>query len=107
MIDSSPGLSFLIIDATGISNMDLSGLRSLEELEEEAKKRGVTLLLANVHGSLQRKAQAAGLLDKVGCEATVRAVEDVFTTKVLAPMKAAATKPSSTTTASASLRTKL
>jgi len=93
VIDSNPGLSYMIIDATGISNMDLSGLKALEELEEEAKKKDVVLLLANVHGPLRTKAEAAGLLDKVGRD-SFKTVEDVYASRerVLAPSSEPAEK---------------
>jgi len=82
LVEDSPHLMFLIIDAGGISNVDLSGLYILDELETELESRGVTMLLANVRGPLRRKAEAAGLLERVGPDA-VRAVEDVFSAKVL------------------------
>ena len=82
LVQGSPGLRFLIIDAGGISNVDLSGLYALDELEIELDHIGVTMLLANVRGPLRKKAEAAGLLKRVGSEA-VKAVEDVYSAKVL------------------------
>ena len=82
LVADSPGLLFLIIDAGGISNVDLSGLYALDELEIELDHRGVTMLLANVRGPLLKKAEAAGLLERVGPDA-IKAVEDVYNSKVL------------------------
>ena len=82
LVEESPSLLFLIIDAGGISNVDLSGIYALDELEVELDARGVTMLLANVRGPLRKKAEAAGLLERVNPDA-VKDLEDVFNSKVL------------------------
>jgi len=82
LLDSSR-LQFLVIDAGAIINVDLCGLSVLEELEKELNSRfGVTMVLANVRGPLPNKAAAAGILERLGPEAT-KTVEEVVNSKVL------------------------
>jgi len=81
-------LSFLIIDASGISNIDYVGLKTLDELGKVAEERGIQLLLANVKGVVRKKVDAAGLVDDI-VEAT-KAVEEVYRARCLSRVKKSA-----------------
>jgi len=55
MDSGGPHLLFLIIDASGISNIDFVGLKTLDEIKRVAEERGVSVLLANVRGMVKKK----------------------------------------------------
>jgi sulfate permease, SulP family len=61
--DSS--VKLVVIDLSTTPNIDLGGARMLGELQEQLTKRGASLKLAEVHGSLRDLLQAEGLHTRI------------------------------------------
>jgi len=56
----------IIIDASSINYMDLSGLQVLNDVYDDLERRGIRLHMANVKGKVRDKIRDAPLYDKLG-----------------------------------------
>lgn len=69
---TSPGsgraLEQVVIDATGINEVDSSALHALKELIDEYKSRDIQVIFANVKGPVRDMFNKSGPVDIVGEE---------------------------------------
>jgi SulP family sulfate permease len=65
-IQSGKTLEQVIIDATGINDVDSSALHALEEVIEEYHSRDIQVIFANVKGPVRDIFKRSGLVDLVG-----------------------------------------
>jgi MFS superfamily sulfate permease-like transporter len=67
LVDRAPTpVRCLVVEAGAITDLDFSAARSLRELCEELKARGVELIFGRVSPSLSADMQRHGILDLVG-----------------------------------------
>jgi sulfate permease, SulP family len=79
-LDSGPQrIKAVILDASGMSSIDLTALTLLEEVVEDMTTRGIRLVLCNVRPSLWKTLYQANLIDSVGgCDMVGRHADDVY-----------------------------
>jgi high affinity sulfate transporter 1 len=76
-----PGAEWLVLDASTINLVDLTGVDVVEELAAELAARGVRLGLANVHPDVRARLERAGALERIGVAAvfpTLNSATDAF-----------------------------
>ena len=76
-----PGAEWLVLDASTINLVDLTGVDVVEELAAELAARGVRLGLANVHPDGRARLERAGALERIGVAAvfpTLNSATDAF-----------------------------
>ena len=69
-------LKGLILDATGINDIDSSGLHALEETSLFLKKNGIIFYIAGLIGPVRDRLYKAGLMEKIGKERQFMYVQD-------------------------------
>lgn len=67
-ISTEPGIKVVIIRMRGVPAMDVTALRSLRNMHEVCKKRGITLVLSHVQEQPRSMMEKAGFVDEVGEE---------------------------------------
>ena len=60
-----PELSWLVLDASGVTGMDSSGVHALDDLQQHLADAGVALHLATLHGPQRDVIRRAGLWDEL------------------------------------------
>jgi sulfate permease, SulP family len=60
-----PDLSWLVLDASGVTGMDSSGVHALDDLQSHLAEAGVALHLATLHGPQRDVIRRAGLWDEL------------------------------------------
>jgi sulfate permease, SulP family len=60
-----PELSWLVLDASGVTGMDSSGVHALDDLQSHLAEAGVALHLATLHGPQRDVIRRAGLWDEL------------------------------------------
>ena len=63
-----PPVRWVVFDMGAVSHVDAAALGGLEELIEMLARRDVGLVLARVKQPLQERLDAAGILDRLGCQ---------------------------------------
>ncbi len=71
-----PGAQAVVLDASGINQIDASGEQAFRELLEGHRSRGVELLLANVKGPVRDVFERSGFTDELGKERLFFSVHD-------------------------------
>lgn len=71
-----PGLHTLIIDASGIGDVDATADAALHELAEDHHRRGVALVFAGATGPVRDVMARSGLRDRLGMACFYRTVEE-------------------------------
>lgn len=67
MVTESPSpLRWLVVDASAITDLDYSAGRTLKELQQDLKKKGVVLALTRVGTSLKQELQQQELVEVIG-----------------------------------------
>ncbi|EYU41447.1 hypothetical protein ABFS82_07G035800 [Erythranthe guttata] len=61
-------LQYVILDMSGVGNIDTSGISMLEEVQKNADRRCIKLLLANPGGEVMKKLNKSKFVDKIGHE---------------------------------------
>ena len=68
-VDKEAGtVRVVVLDFIGISGIDATALRMLQDLRKEFNERGIRLLLCNVQGQPKDLLARAGFFDKIGME---------------------------------------
>lgn len=67
-ISTEPGIKVVIIRMRGVPAMDVTALRSLGNMHQVCKKRGITLVLSHVQEQPRAMMEKAGLAEEVGEE---------------------------------------
>lgn len=81
LVADRPGLTHVVLDASGIGDLDASGAHLLHELDDDLTASGVTLRLATVRGPVRDVMHRAGIWDHMSgrihpsVQAAVAAVE--------------------------------
>lgn len=64
----TPGLRWLILDASSIPSIDATGAETIEELHQELRERGIELAIATARHKVRNMLSRAGTLDRLGPE---------------------------------------
>jgi SulP family sulfate permease len=75
-LDQVSGLHTVVLDASGINNVDATGDHALRNAVERLRQRRVRLLLVNVHDDVRDVLDASGFTDLVGADAFFASDED-------------------------------
>jgi SulP family sulfate permease len=67
-ISADPGIKVVIIRMRGVPAMDVTALRSLENIYNLCKKRGITMLLSHVQEQPKSMMEKAGFAEQIGEE---------------------------------------
>lgn len=67
-ISAEPGIKVVIIRMRGVPAMDVTALRSLTNIHEICKKKGITLVLSHVQEQPRAMMEKAGFVELVGEE---------------------------------------
>ena len=67
-ISAEPGIKVVIIRMRGVPAMDVTALRSLKNIHEICKKKGITLVLSHVQEQPRAMMEKAGFVELVGEE---------------------------------------
>ncbi|CAN8246858.1 unnamed protein product [Cochlearia groenlandica] len=67
-VESMPAIEFLIIEMSPVTDIDTSGLHSLEELHKSLHKKDIQLILANPGPVVTEKLHASKFADEIGEE---------------------------------------
>ena len=65
-ISTEPGIKVVIIRMRGVPAMDVTALRSLRNMHQVCKKRGITLVLSHVQDQPRSMMEKAGFVEEVG-----------------------------------------
>jgi high affinity sulfate transporter 1 len=60
--------SWLVFDAEAVTHVDSTGLEALEDLVDELRRDGTTLVVARLRTAMQEQFDAAGLTDRIGAD---------------------------------------
>jgi MFS superfamily sulfate permease-like transporter len=60
------GITWFVVDAAGISDVDVSATRMLAEVADELRDRGITLVFADLVGAVKDTFARAGLTTQLG-----------------------------------------
>jgi len=66
--DADPAARALVIDGEMMSIVDMTGAEQLGEVVVQLRQHGIDVHLARLHGSAQRVAERAGVIDTIGAE---------------------------------------
>jgi high affinity sulfate transporter 1 len=66
----------VIVDASGISGLDLAGAETLRDLSDALRRHGVSLALADPFGPLRDALERAGMMDALGADSVFPTVAD-------------------------------
>ena len=75
---AKPGLKYLIIDCSGIAEIDATGEQVLAEVLSELKGAGVVLVLCSVRSAVRDVLLRTGLLERIGDELVRRNADDAL-----------------------------
>ncbi|MEM7606132.1 MAG: sulfate permease [Myxococcota bacterium] len=79
---SRPGLQRVVLDASGINQIDAAGERALRELYERYEAKGICFVLAAVKGPVRDVLRRSGLMDEMGPSRFVLRTHDALATPV-------------------------
>ncbi|ACP25635.1 probable sulfate transporter [Sinorhizobium fredii NGR234] len=74
-----PGTVWLVIDASAIPQIDSTATAMVEEVQEELRKRGIGLGLAELHTEARAMLDRAGVINKIGSAMVFESIEDALT----------------------------
>lgn len=80
-----PGLRFLLLDFSGVNDIDAVALQALEELTERAGARGIEVHVAGMKGPVRDVAARAGWYDRFGARVEHLSLEDAARELALEP----------------------
>ncbi|MGL5033719.1 MAG: sodium-independent anion transporter, partial [Microcystaceae cyanobacterium] len=63
-----PEVKYLILRMRFAPNIDTTGLVALEDIYQDLKRRGCSLILSGLQPEVQQKLERSGLLQKIGLE---------------------------------------
>ncbi|ASY69303.1 SulP family inorganic anion transporter [Sinorhizobium fredii] len=72
------GTVWLVIDASAIPQIDSTATAMIDEVQEELKKRGIALGLAELHTHARAMLNRAGVIDKIGSAMVFESIEDAL-----------------------------
>jgi high affinity sulfate transporter 1 len=78
LVDESPDVRWFVLDASVISDVDLTAAETLIELHDELDERGVELVLVDLLADVQDLLSRAGLLDRLGRGLVFDTAEDAI-----------------------------
>jgi SulP family sulfate permease len=76
-LSAHPAARELVLDMSAVNNIDLTGLEGLRGLNENLKRRDITLHLAEVKGPLQDRLERSGILHEFAHQ-PFRFIHDAF-----------------------------
>lgn len=78
LVDGSPDVRWFVLDASVISDVDLTAAQTLIELHDELDERGVELVLVDLLADVQDLLSRVGLLDRLGRGLVFDTAEDAI-----------------------------
>jgi len=78
LVDGTPDVKWFVLDASVISDVDVTAARTLVELDDELDQRGVELVLVDLLADVQDLLSRAGLLDRLGPGLVFDTAEDAI-----------------------------
>ena len=78
LVDGTPDVKWFVLDASVISDVDVTAARTLVELDDELDQRGVELVLVDLLADVQDLLARAGLLDGLGAGLVFDTAEDAI-----------------------------
>jgi len=76
--EADPPLRWFCISAANIGDVDYSGAETIKRVQEELRKRGIVLVLADVNERVLAKLDRDGIVDLIGKEYIFESVYDVI-----------------------------
>jgi MFS superfamily sulfate permease-like transporter len=73
LIDAAePPVEWLLIDAEGIVDIDVTATEAISSLQCELKRKGIVLAIARANHPLQKMLKRAGLAKRIGANTSIR-----------------------------------